>query len=181
MALQLRRTGSTGFKGVSGKPGSKEWFAGVGLVGAVATGVAAPILDLNDKVEPFSALDKRAVHVAGVVLYCAAMVLLLAAQRAMGVSWRIGVDEQERTALVTGGLFALVRNPIFTAMIGVSIGLALLVPSVLSVISVALLVISIELQTRLVEEPYLARAHGQAYVGYGRRVGRFVPGLGRFS
>jgi protein-S-isoprenylcysteine O-methyltransferase Ste14 len=35
----------------------------------------------------------------------------------MGASWRIGVDPSERTDLVTGGAFALVRNPIFSAML----------------------------------------------------------------
>ena len=31
VALQLRRTGSTGLAGVSGSPGSVEWLAGAGL------------------------------------------------------------------------------------------------------------------------------------------------------
>jgi ABC-type nickel/cobalt efflux system permease component RcnA len=34
----------------------------------------------------------------------------------MGASWRIGVDEGERTTPVTTGPFGLVRNPIFAAM-----------------------------------------------------------------
>ena len=40
-------------------------------------------------------------------------------------------------------------------------------------------VVALELQTRLVEEPYLRRVHGAAYEEYARRVGRFVPGVGR--
>jgi protein-S-isoprenylcysteine O-methyltransferase Ste14 len=36
----------------------------------------------------------------------------LLAQLAMGDSWRIGVDESEKTELVTAGPFAVVRNPI---------------------------------------------------------------------
>jgi len=31
----------------------------------------------------------------------------------MGLSWRIGIDEKNRSGLVTQGLFALSRNPIF--------------------------------------------------------------------
>ncbi|MFL5932176.1 MAG: isoprenylcysteine carboxylmethyltransferase family protein, partial [Gaiellaceae bacterium] len=41
VALQLRRAGSTGLKGVSGKLGSAEWLAGAGLVAAIALGVTA--------------------------------------------------------------------------------------------------------------------------------------------
>jgi protein-S-isoprenylcysteine O-methyltransferase Ste14 len=63
-------------------------------------------------------------------------------------------------------------------MTAVWIGLALLVPSLVALIAVALLVIALELQTRLVEEPYLLRSQGHPYADYARRVGRFLPGVG---
>jgi hypothetical protein len=47
----------------------------------------------------------------------------------MGTSLQIGVDPTERTQLVTTGPFALVRNPIFAAMLPTALGLTLLVPS----------------------------------------------------
>ena len=37
MVIQLRRTGSTGLKGISGSPGSVEWFSGIGFALAVAS------------------------------------------------------------------------------------------------------------------------------------------------
>ena len=40
------------------------------------------------------------------------------------------------------------------------------------------LVAGVELQVRFVEEPYLARTHGDTYRDYCRRVGRFIPGVG---
>jgi hypothetical protein len=61
--LQIRRTGSSGFKGVSGKFGSPEWLAGVLFVVALLIGAAAPVLALTDIVEPIAALDKTAFHV----------------------------------------------------------------------------------------------------------------------
>ena len=99
----------------------------------------------------------------------------------MGESWRIGVDEQERTELVTSGPFAVVRNPIFAAMLPASLGLALLVPNASRSSGSAALVLALEIQVRLVEEPYLLRVHGDAYRDYAARVGRFVPGLGRLA
>ncbi|MGH2962928.1 MAG: methyltransferase family protein [Solirubrobacterales bacterium] len=177
--LQLIRTGSTGVAGLSGSPGSIEWTAGALFLGALVLAVAAPILDLNDVVDAIGSLDTAGFHVAGIVLFALGLIGTLAAQLAMGRSWRIGVDEEERTDLVTGGPFTVVRNPIYSAMLPTVAGLTLLVPSVVALAGFALLVIALEIQVRVVEEPHLLRAHGDAYASYAGRVGRFVPGLGR--
>jgi protein-S-isoprenylcysteine O-methyltransferase Ste14 len=179
VALQVRRTGETGLRRPSGEAGSVEWLASVGFVASVALGVAAPVLALADVVEPIEPLDTTAVHAIGLALYGAGLAAVLIAQGSMGSSWRIGVDPSERTGLVTDGPFTLVRNPIFTAMLAVTSGLALLVPSTVALASVALLLGSLELHTRAVEEPYLLRTHGAGYSDYAARVGRFLPGIGR--
>lgn len=177
--IQIRRTGTSGFKGISGRAGSPEWLAGVLFVVALVVGLAAPVLALADVVEPLDALDTGATHAAGVVLFVGGLGLTLAAQFAMGTSWRIGVDHSERTELVTSGPFAYSRNPIFAAMIPASLGLALMVPSVVAIGGVLALLLALQLQVRIVEEPYLANTHGAVYEAYAARVGRFVPGLGR--
>ncbi len=179
--LQLRRTGESGFKGVSGRPGSLEWTAGVLFVVAIAVGVAAPVLDVVDALEPLDAFDSAGVRATGVAVFVVGLVATLYAQLAMGESWRIGVDPDEQTALVTAGPFAVVRNPIFAAMFPASLGLALLVPNVVALAGLGALWLALEIQVRLVEEPYLLRAHGDAYREYAARVGRFVPGLGRLA
>lgn len=97
----------------------------------------------------------------------------------MGDQWRIGVDPAERTQLVTAGPFALVRNPIFSGMLPTSLGLALMVPNVVALAGLAALLAALELQVRVVEEPYLLDVHGDRYADYAARVGRFVPGVGR--
>jgi protein-S-isoprenylcysteine O-methyltransferase Ste14 len=177
--LQRRATGSTGFKGISGRPGSAEWLGGVGFVAAIVLAVAAPVLALADISEPVGALDGVASHVAGAALFVLGLAATLLAQSAMGASWRIGVDERETTELVTDGPFALVRNPIFAAMIPTGLGLALLCPTPVAVAAFVALVAALELQTRKVEEPYLLRAQGELYRAYAARVGRFFPGVGR--
>jgi protein-S-isoprenylcysteine O-methyltransferase Ste14 len=99
----------------------------------------------------------------------------------MGASWRIGVKADEKTALVTDGLFSFVRNPIFTGLLLFATGILLLVPGLPAALALAMLVLAIELQVRRVEEPYLVRSHGDRYRAYARSVGRFVPGLGRLT
>lgn len=177
-ALQLRTTGSTGFKGISGWPGSAEWLGRVLFVLAMVLGLAAPALDLAGASEPVGTIDGRVGHALGLLLYALGLAGTLVAQWAMGRSWRIGVDESEKTDLVTTGPFALVRNPVFAAMIPAFLGLALLVPNVYALAGVAALVAAVELQVRCVEEPYLRWVHGGRYLDYASRVGRFAPGVG---
>lgn len=174
--ISWRRTGDAGWRGVSGRPFSLEWFAGVLFGVALAIGVAAPVAGLLGM---RSLVSSGAIEWAGVVIAVVGVLLTLAAQMSMGDSWRIGVDESERTELVTDGAFRLARNPIFTAMVVTAIGLALMAPNVLAAVGIVALLVALELQVRGVEEPYLRTSHGAAYLTYAGRVGRFLPGLGR--
>jgi protein-S-isoprenylcysteine O-methyltransferase Ste14 len=177
--VQKLRTGSTGFRGISGTPGSTEWLGGVLFVAALALSALAPILDLAGMLDPIGVLDTEVVQAAGGGLFWGGLIGTLLAQLAMGESWRIGVDSDERTRLVTDGPFQYVRNPIFMAMIPTSLGIALLAPNVVALTGVFALVAALEIQTRLIEEPYLRKAHGRAYAEYTARAGRFLPLVGR--
>lgn len=175
--LQWRRTGSTGFLVPRrGAPFSELLAAGL-FTASLALLVAAPIADLAG-LDRIGFLDTGPVAIAGTLLALLGIVLTVGAQLTMGESWRIGVDVQERTSLVTAGVFGLVRNPIFSAMCVASIGLALLVPNLVSVAAVIVLVVGLELQVRLVEEPYLRSVHGPEYQRYLMTAGRFVPRVG---
>lgn len=173
----LRTTGKTGFQGISGRPGSASWWGGVLFVVALVLGFAAPLLELAGLVDPL-VVPNALISALGVVVTAAGITLTLWAQGAMGASWRVGVRESERTELVTTGPFALVRNPIFSFMLLTAAGLSLLLPNVVTLASAGCLLVAIEIQVRVVEEPYLLRTHGEPYATYCRRVGRFVPGLG---
>lgn len=179
--VQLRRTGSTGVRGLSSGAPPLEWLAGALFLAALAMGAAAPVLALLDVLEPVPALDGAAGHVAGIVLASSGIGLTFAAQLAMGDAWRIGVDPGERTDLVTDGPFEVVRNPIYSAMLPTVLGLVLMVPNALAVAAIITLAVGLELQVRVVEEPYLLRVHGRAYAEYASRVGRFVPGVGKLD
>jgi protein-S-isoprenylcysteine O-methyltransferase Ste14 len=76
------------------------------------------------------------------------------------------------------GIFGRVRNPIYTAMFAFGLGIALVTPNLVVFAGFVLLVATIELQVRPVEEPYLSRTHGDAYRGYTASVGRFISGVG---
>lgn len=169
--IQLRNTGSSGFVGMRRGASALERFAGALMVASFGLSLGAP----------FVGSPMADTALLGGAVIALATLGTFAAQLVMARSWRIGVDPNERTELVTRGLFAVVRNPIFSFMILASVGFALACPTPLAWVAPALLTFALELQVRVVEEPYLVRTHGDAYLAYARRVGRFVPRLGRFE
>ena len=76
----------------------------------------------------------------------------------MGESWRIGVDTDERTDLVTTGPFGVVRNPIYSCLLAYGLGSAAVTPNPVSLAGVVLSTVGLEQQVRLLEEPHLLRA-----------------------
>jgi protein-S-isoprenylcysteine O-methyltransferase Ste14 len=179
VAIQVRQTGKTGLIGVR-RGGPRAWISGILFTGGMALGAVSVVHVHNGSLDTIDALDIAPLHVIGIALAGAGGLAVFAAQLGMGESWRIGVSEEERTQLVTGGWFSLIRNPIYTAMIVGWFGIALMVPTWLGFAAPIVVALGLELQVRLVEEPYLRRTHGEAYRAYTSRVGRFVPGVGRF-
>ena len=176
--VQKRETGDSGIRpgAFAADASTLERVAYVLLLVAFAGAVGAPIAAMAG-LEPL--WNNSAMRWVGMAMAVTGIGLTYAAQVGMGTEWRIGIDRTEVTGLVTSGVFGLVRNPIFTAMIFTAVGFALMVPNVIAVIAVVCLVVAIEMQVRFVEEPHLRRLHGTGYEQYAAEVGRFVPLIGR--
>lgn len=172
--VQRRRTGSSGFVLPRRDAPPVERAVALCFVGAIVLFAVAPAVGVT-----WTALADTAVAALGAALAVAGIAVCIAAQFTMGDSWRIGVDPDEQTALVTTGMFATVRNPIFSSMILAAAGFTLLVPNWLTAVGFVLLLVGLELQVRFVEEPYLQRTHGDTYTRYMAQAGRFLPGVGR--
>jgi len=180
VAIQLIRTGRTGFIGFARGAGPLGLLAGILFIG----GMALAVVGINDvrkgSLATIDGLHVTWLNVVGIALAGTAGIAVFLAQLGMGASWRIGVNREERTDLITSGWFSMSRNPIYTAMIVGWFGFALMVPTWLGFAAVVSIAAGLELQVRAVEEPYLVRTHGDEYRAYASRVGRFVPSIGRF-
>ena len=176
--LQYRRTGSSGLLGAGGRIGSVEWLAGTGFVVALIVAISAPILQRAWVVQPIAVVNHAWIQAAGIAVAIVGIAAMVFAQLQMGDSWRIGVDERETTTLVHSGVFAWVRNPIYSAMFTFGAGIAAVTPNAVACAGFILLVATVEVQVRRVEEPHLLRRHGAAYRSYTAGVGRFIPGVG---
>ncbi len=171
--LQRSRTGSTGWRGITGRPGSASWWGGISMVAACVWLVTAPLVAA---MQPSRVVDARWLWL-GLGLWSMGTVVTLIAQLQMGDAWRIGVRPGERTELCTHGLFRWCRNPIFTGMLCAVLAMVVWVP--LAAPAWLALWIGVQLQVRCVEEPHLLEIHGADYQRYAARTGRLLPCVGR--
>lgn len=111
----------------------------------------------------------------GYILYSLGLITVLVSQYQMGTTWRIGVDANEKTALVTSGLFKYARNPIYTGLFIGSMGLWLVSPSILLMLGLLGLYVAVELFVRKVEEPYLLEQFGTEYNEWYHSTPRYLP------
>ena len=102
------------------------------------------------------------------------IVITLVAQMQMGRSWRIGVDQNEKTELMVKGLYSKSRNPIYFGILLYWLALAMCFTHPAMWVCAAVCWISIELIVRKIEEPYLRKVHGDAFDKYCRRTNRYL-------
>jgi protein-S-isoprenylcysteine O-methyltransferase Ste14 len=112
-------------------------------------------------------------HAAGAALVAAGLGFFLGALASFGGSWRIGIDKRKPGSLVTGGVFAVTRNPVFLGMDLSFIGTLLLYPTWAFLALAAVFVVGVHFHIRE-EERFLLEAYGNAYVSYKSRVARYL-------
>lgn len=122
---------------------------------------------------PINYLQVTWVKYTGLILIHASFIWIVIAQYHMKQSWRIGVDEKNKTELITTGFFSLSRNPIFLGMILSTVGIFLIIPNTITFFTMAATYIIIQIQIRL-EEEHLVKQHGTIYTEYKQRVRRLI-------
>ena len=122
---------------------------------------------------PISYLQTQILTITGLALIHIALVWISIAQFQMSNSWRIGIDEENKTKLVTEGIFSISRNPIFLGMIISVLGLFFIVPNALTFFLTITTYIVIQIQIRL-EEEFLQKQHAQDYVNYKLKTKRLL-------
>lgn len=109
---------------------------------------------------------------AGVVFCVAGLSLFLWSLISFQQSFRVGIDTDHPDRLITDGVFAFSRNPIYVAFAIIMVGEFLIFSNWISLIYLGA---SIGLFHRQVlrEEDYLKSHYGQAYADYRHRVRRY--------
>jgi protein-S-isoprenylcysteine O-methyltransferase Ste14 len=108
------------------------------------------------------------------VLFClSGLLLLLWSVVSFGRSFRVGIDTDRPDQLITGGIFAFSRNPIYVAFAIILTGEFLIVPIWITLIYLVAATWLFHRQV-LREEDYLRQHYGQAYADYCNRVRRYI-------
>jgi len=121
----------------------------------------------------FGFLHTSAAKTFGVALVLLGMIPFVLAYVSFGTSWRIGIDRNRPGSLVTGGIFAVTRNPIYVGFIPFFLGIFLLNGTWFFLIFALLAVVTMHFQI-LREEEFLRKHYGQSYKEYCTRVARYL-------
>lgn len=127
----------------------------------------------HDHFLPIAELNLEITKYIGLAVLLSSLAWTVIAQEDMKNSWRIGIDKDTKTELVTSGLFTISRNPIFFGMIMSLCGLFLATPNALTALFLILGYVLIQVQIRL-EEDFLTKEHGQKYLDYKQKVRRLI-------
>ena len=122
---------------------------------------------------PISYLESTSFKMLGLIILVISLVWTYFAQKNMRKSWRVGIDEEQKTDLVTTGIFHYSRNPIYLGMMVAVTGFFLVTPNALTLLLMTIGYILIQIQVRL-EEEFLLKMHGQSYLDYKTGVNRFI-------
>ena len=109
----------------------------------------------------------------GICFCLAGLVLFTLSLISFGSSFRVGIDIDQPDKLVTSGIFAYTRNPIYVAFWIILLGQFLVFPNWILLIFLAGATIMFHRQV-ILEEAFLEEHHGQDFLDYCDQVKRYI-------
>lgn len=95
-------------------------------------------------------------------------------QVALGKEWSPQLQLRQEHQLVTTGPYTHIRHPLYTAMMGYGIGIALLTANMIFV-ALAVLILAGLIARVPKEEQMMTQKFGEEYINYAHRTGKFFP------
>lgn len=111
-------------------------------------------------------------RIVGIVLGALGDAVMIAAVLEMKDSWRAGISE-DRTDLVTTGVYRFSRNPAFLGFDLMYLGVLLLFCSWWLALITLVTIAVFHIQITKVEEPFLTKVFGKSYTAYCQHVNRY--------
>ena len=157
---------------------TQKFFGNLSRLLSVSIGLLIVIHSLGVKniaaFHQMELLDNVTVDFIGLLFGLGGLTLCRQAQQEMGRSWRVGIDRQNKTALVTTGVFRKIRNPTYSGLFMICTGTLMIFPTMSLLVWVMVFCIAIEFQVRI-EEEFLTDTHGEQYIRYHQTTKRYIP------
>jgi protein-S-isoprenylcysteine O-methyltransferase Ste14 len=113
----------------------------------------------------------------GLIVLIAALALFRATHKQLGRNWSVTLETRTQHSLVTDGLYAYVRHPMYSSFLLSAIAQALLLPNWIAGLS-GLVGVGVLFFYRVnKEEAMMTATFGPDYAAYMRRTARIVPWL----
>ena len=119
----------------------------------------------------------RAAGIAGIVLFAVAVWLFWRAHRDLGANWSPTLQIRERHELVTSGIYARIRHPMYAAIWLWALAQPLLLQNWIAGPPVLLAFAAMYAYRSQAEEAMMVDQFGDAYRAYAARVPRLLPRL----
>ena len=115
------------------------------------------------------------VEIGGIALYAMGFLLMAWALESLGRHYQAGgSDPRFSDEMVMKGPYRLIRHPMYSAALGISLGLACLIQS-LALFSVFCIYLVLIIFLIPAEEEKLRRAYGEQYIAYQKKVKTLIP------
>ena len=143
----------------------------VELLMSVATG-GIVIVQLASVVFEWSIMPANG-RLTGFLIAMTGDIIFLISVVKMKDSWRAGIPENDRTSLVTDGIYRFSRNPAFLGFDLMYTGMLLMYMNIGTIVFTAFAITMLHLQI-LQEEKYLPSVFGEEYIEYKKHVFRYL-------
>lgn len=141
-----------------------EMLMSVATVAIVPIQIISIIFDLT--------LFGGGIRFVGVFVGIIGDILFLTAAVTMKDSWRAGIPSEDKTTIVSDGIYKISRNPAFLGFDLMYIGICLIYCNILTIIFSLFAIIMLHFQI-LQEEKYMEKTFGDEYISYKNRVFRY--------
>jgi len=174
--LQNLRTFFSIRQSIRGRSGKLSLTLGLSTVIYVLTFIQLAIGGVTDYLGFIRLLDVQALQISGAIMTTIALFTGLAALYEMKNSWRVVIKYDQKTELITTGIYRMSRNPYFLSYNLLFTGIFLIFPSLVLLTLIISLMVTFHFMI-LEEERYLTKIQGEGYLTYKLKTGRYLFGF----
>ena len=146
------------------------WFV------VMVTGIVSPETQFLPSSLEVRLIDSVHTKLAGMILVILGFIFFTAAWVTLGNYWRVGNREEDDNELITQGIYAISRNPIYLFFILYLTGIFLINGALIFLIFAVLGALNLHYLT-LEEETFLSKVHGPSFRDYCAETNRYITWL----